>query len=168
MCKYCNNLKKDDIVYSTKLVAQATAQFSLENCAVIENSAYFVTVHVEKISDIGKVKNLIQIKIRKAFNFVDEKLEDRIAMIVSGDLSGSRNNCIDDVANKSPHMHALIVLSQRVTDEFRNDHESICERIKNEILRIREVKKVAEHLGKTTQSYSRVVDVRKFDSSERE
>jgi len=83
-----------------------------EDIKHIDQRAYFITIPLNHIDEIKSTQNVIYTKIRKSFDFRDE--DNKIGLILCGDVNGTRTNIVNDLGYQNPHHHGLMFLPKDI------------------------------------------------------
>ena len=89
-----------------------------EDIKHIDQRSYFITIPLSHINEIQKIQKEIYTKIRKSFGFKDE--DNKIGLILCGDINGTRSNLVHELGYEHPHFHGLIFIPKNIApqDEF--------------------------------------------------
>ncbi|WP_162933343.1 hypothetical protein [Sulfitobacter mediterraneus] len=106
------------LIQSIHIFVSAVQHIPVDDLRGIDARSYFLTIPVENASVFKSLDKYIYMKIRKSFNFEDQ--DNKVGMILCGDVKGSRTNTAKVTGYQHPHYHALLTLPKVMapTTEF--------------------------------------------------
>jgi hypothetical protein len=106
------------LIQSIHIFVSAVQHMPVDDLQGIDARSYFLTIPVENASVFRSLDKYIYMKIRKSFNFEDQ--DNKVGMILCGDVKGTRTNTAKATGYQHPHYHALLILPKVMapTTEF--------------------------------------------------
>ena len=99
-----------------------------EDIGHIDQRSYFITIPLSHINEIQKTQKEIYTKIRKSFGFKDK--DNKIGLILCGDINGTRSNLVHDLGYENPHFHGLIFIPKNIAPQDETAEKEMFQNLK--------------------------------------
>lgn len=134
-----NTVKGTRVVQSYHLLAQSICH--MDYVKDLDHRTYFLTVKVVNRSALSDLDKVIFIKINQVlYGNQKGRGSRKAALIICGDVEGSRDGNPELRNPIQPHFHALLILSKKDQVVWKGRQDELFAKIKSEIASIREVK----------------------------
>lgn len=112
-----------------------------EDIRHIDQRSYFITIPLNHINEIKSTQRAIYTKIRKSFGFKDK--DNKIGLILCGDVNGTRTNLVHDLGYENPHCHGLIFIPKNIAPQDEATEKLMIEKLKSGLEELDEVSRQA-------------------------
>lgn len=108
-----------------------------EDIRHIDQRSYFITIPLSHINEIQRTQKAIYTKIRKSFGFRDNN--NKIGLILCGDINGTRTNLVHDLGYENPHFHGLIFIPKNIAPQDETAEKIMFQKLKSGLQELNEI-----------------------------